>query len=357
MGQKYWAIVCALGFALTAGAEAVAAPEVTNPTAQESEPGRPDPGVPVSPGHHAARQRIEGVLNEPLREPFDFMAQPLSDVVTMLEEVYDIPIEFDKAALDAVAASPDIEVTLQIHNVSLRSALDLMLKNAGAEELTYIIDHEVLLITTQEEAQSRLELTTYRVDDLIGDGVTGTPYAADSAVLIDLITSSVESESWRVNGTGEGDIKFFPPGMVVITQTHRVQGQVQSLLEDLRRNKAAVEAATAERSAAAGDRPVSRSIPLDLHAGVVEGSAKRIQEALMKSVDWDSAEAELPDDDKLLMVLGNRVLVRHMPQVVAQVEQVMRDYKLSRPENASVQRGGNGGGGMGGAMGGRGGGF
>nr|MBA3480357.1 VWA domain-containing protein [Pirellulales bacterium] len=114
-----------------------------------------------------AERRIYSALRQPLREPMDFVEQPLRDVVTILSETYDIPIQFDTAALDAVAASPDVEVSIQISNVSLKSALELMLKNAGAEALTYIVDNEVLLITTLEEAETRLQVKVYPVADLV----------------------------------------------------------------------------------------------------------------------------------------------------------------------------------------------
>ena len=114
-----------------------------------------------------AERRIYGALRQPLRERLDFVEQPLRDVVNIISETYDIPIQFDTAALDAVAASPDVEVSIQIDNVSLKSAMELMLKNAGAEELTYIVDNEVLLITTQEEAETRLQVKVYPVADLV----------------------------------------------------------------------------------------------------------------------------------------------------------------------------------------------
>jgi hypothetical protein len=96
---------------------------------------------------------------------------------------------------------------------------------------------------------------------------------------------------------------------------------------------------------------VSRSIPLDLQAAAAEGAPSRIREALIKSVNWNPADAQIADEDKLLMVLANRVLVRHLPQVVAEVEQAMRDFKLSRPETARSHGRRGGGGGRGGSGG------
>jgi hypothetical protein len=51
-----------------------------------------------------------------------------------------------------------------------------------------------------------------------GNGAPGNPGGAASAdfdSLIDLITSTVESDSWIDNGTGEGDIQPFPNGVYV----------------------------------------------------------------------------------------------------------------------------------------------
>jgi hypothetical protein len=170
----------------------------------------------------------------------NFVQTPLRDVMTALSEEYEIPIQFDLAALDAIASSPDVEVTINIANVTLRSALELMLKNTGGEALTYVVDKEVLLITTAEEAEKRLEVRVYRVDDL------STPAKAkedkDSTEkpqrcfddLIDSVTTCVEHDSWAENGTGTGQIAALEPGILVVTQTRRVHEKVEALLEAMR---------------------------------------------------------------------------------------------------------------------------
>jgi hypothetical protein len=352
MGQSKWAWGCALVLGVAIG-RFVVAQEAADPfgdggaRAPRSEDaaanGSTPPASASSYSPHDAKQRIESVLDQPLREPLDFVQQPLRDVVTILSETYDIPIQFDNAALDAIAASPDVEVSVQINNVGLRSALDLMLKNAGAEELTYIIDNEVLLITTQEEAERRLETIVYRVDDLVDDDYAG-PYTADADTLIDIIVASVDHESWMENGTGEGEINAFPPGMIVIAQTSRVHKLVERLLDDLRRNKAAVDAAMADQRAAAVKRPVSRSIAIDPKSVAAEESQHRIREALMKSVEWNPADVDVADDDKFLLILNDRVLVRHVPHVVAQVEHSLKDLKLQPPRMGGSICGSNTGG-------------
>ena len=76
----------------------------------------------------------------------------------IISEDYELPVVIDTAALDAVASSPDVEISISIGNVTLRSALELMLKSVGDGDLTYIVDNEVLMITTHEEAEKRLEV-------------------------------------------------------------------------------------------------------------------------------------------------------------------------------------------------------
>ena len=58
----------------------------------------------------------------------------------------------------------DEPVTINLQNVTLRSALRLMLKRM---QLTYIIKDEVLMITTPEEAESELIAKVYPVADLV----------------------------------------------------------------------------------------------------------------------------------------------------------------------------------------------
>jgi general secretion pathway protein D len=69
-----------------------------------------------------------------------------------------------------------------------------------------------------------------------GPGGLGGAANADFDSLIDLITSTVEHESWMENGTGEGEIQPFPTNLsLVISQTQRVHEQIADLLEQLRR--------------------------------------------------------------------------------------------------------------------------
>ncbi|MCC6493027.1 MAG: general secretion pathway protein GspD [Pirellulales bacterium] len=69
-----------------------------------------------------------------------------------------------------------------------------------------------------------------------GPGGLGGAAQADFDSLIDLITSTVEHDSWMENGTGEGEIQPFPTNLsLVVSQTQRVHEQIADLLDQLRR--------------------------------------------------------------------------------------------------------------------------
>lgn len=190
-----------------------------------------------------AEERIEEILNETLKAPLQYEDQPLNEVINTLQEEYDIPIIFDNAALDGVAISPDTEISINLRHLSLRSALNLILRQPGLEDLTYLVTEEVLLITTEEKANENLVVQVYRVDDLVNNysqepgGNQKNPFSS----LIQVITRSVKFDSWMANGSGEGEIQLMQPGILVVSQTNHVQGQVRELLGKLRETQAEIE--------------------------------------------------------------------------------------------------------------------
>jgi RNA polymerase sigma factor (sigma-70 family) len=174
-----------------------------------------------------AERKIVAALQKPLREPMDFVEQPLRDVAAILSETYDIPILFDIPALDAVAASPDVEVTFTISNVPLRSALRLLLRQSGAEALTYIIRDDVLMITTQEESETWLETHIYDVTDAM------SVFDVNVEEMIKVIPETVSRESWSVNGTGEGTIEPLGERHLAISQSQAIHEEIARFLQQI----------------------------------------------------------------------------------------------------------------------------
>jgi hypothetical protein len=175
----------------------------------------------------AAVARIEKALSKPLgSNGLDFSETPLEEVVNLLQEEYGIPIQIDHGALDSAGMSPDEPVTINVHNISLRSALRLMLKKL---QLTSIVRDEVLLITTHDEAEKELTTCVYNIRGFVED-------TSDKSIdaLIDTIISCVSRETWKKNGGHEAEIRALKPGLLVISQTQAVHEQIESLLKAIR---------------------------------------------------------------------------------------------------------------------------
>jgi hypothetical protein len=185
-------------------------------------------GIPTNP----AELKILKALAEPIE--ISLIEEPLGSLVDFLSDQHKIEIVLDTRALDGYDIAADEPITFQVSGVSLRSALDLILRNL---DLTWTVDSEVLLITTPDEAENRLTTKTYDVGDLVvcqyEDGRRWDDY--DS--LIDTITNIVASYTWEETTGGPGIIEgrtFASAKVLVIRQTLQTQLEVAQLLETIR---------------------------------------------------------------------------------------------------------------------------
>lgn len=222
-----------------------------------------EPPTPVfwAHGPESGRvSRIHEVLSEPLSERgLKFEGTHIQQVVAFLRDEYEIEVQLDLQALDDLGISPDDPIDVDLQRISLASALRIMLRQL---DLTYIISDEVLLITSEEEALTRLTVAVYPVGDLLvrkGGGQGQTEAAATSSddstnndegdakptrpngynmdALINVIISNVVSDTWVQNGGPEAEIVPLQPGLLVISQTQDVHEQIANLLTAIRRSR------------------------------------------------------------------------------------------------------------------------
>lgn len=169
----------------------------------------------------AAEQKILDALEKPTQ--VDFNQTSLQDVVDVLKDEHLIEIQLDSNPLAEAGLESDTPVTARFKNVSLRSALSLLLK---PKEMTWAIRDEVLLLTTLDVADSLLITRTYPVGDLGGE--------ADFDSLRQAITGTVSPISWDEVG-GPGNIVIVPGSQsLVVSQTRPVHEAILTLLRSLR---------------------------------------------------------------------------------------------------------------------------
>lgn len=107
-------------------------------------------------------QRIQRALTEPTEVAVT--DQPLNEAIEYLKELHGIEIWLDKEALAADGIATDQLVTLNLSGISLRSALRLLLEPLL---LTYVIEDEVMKITTIAKAEEKMSTRVYPVADLV----------------------------------------------------------------------------------------------------------------------------------------------------------------------------------------------
>jgi type II secretory pathway component GspD/PulD (secretin) len=93
-----------------------------------------------------------------------FEGQSLKEVLDQLSRTQAINIKVDEPALQEQGISIDSQISIKLDQVSLKSALNLILHDV---HLTHVIKDEVLYITTETQAKGKLVTTTYQVADLV----------------------------------------------------------------------------------------------------------------------------------------------------------------------------------------------
>jgi hypothetical protein len=195
--------------------------------------------------------RIEKALAKP--SELDVKELPLRDVIASLEQMTKVPVILSAKKLEEAAINLDTPVTFRVKGISLKSALRLMLGELG---LTYVIEDEVLQITTPEDAGSRLHIRVYDCRELLSmpgtrDGApkgAGNPGAVPNGVagaggggfggpppkpvlpdnLVQVVMSTVDPDSWdEVGGPGNA-VEY--KGMLVVLQTPDCHAKVEKLL-------------------------------------------------------------------------------------------------------------------------------
>lgn len=221
--------------------------------------------------------KIEKSLNEVVS--LHFHSVPLTDVIRHVATTHGINIALDTRAIETEGLMADVAVSIDVDGITLRSALNLLLQQAGG--LVYDIENEVLKITNRLEQETRFELEVYPVADLViplgldmptnpldnsivnatagyGNGMyqvqddlavsiggNGAPRnngsgsngsnRADFSGLIDLITTTVEPGSWDIDG-GAGRLQGNENTLsLVIRQTPKVHDMIVDLLGQLRK--------------------------------------------------------------------------------------------------------------------------
>jgi hypothetical protein len=197
----------------------------------------------VSRQQKGGNQRILAALDR--KVDIQFTGQQLREVMGYFETQENFNIKIDTDALKEAGVREDVEINLILSGVSLRTALDRMLARVGGVALDYVIDNEVLTITTRQNADMFIEPMIY---DLQGVASTNPEQLAQ------ILETAVAPESWKTKG-GLGSTIILQ-NSVLVTQTQRNHWQIASLLEMLtRQSQVALFPKGPQKASAPADAP------------------------------------------------------------------------------------------------------
>lgn len=166
-------------------------------------------------GRSESERDIQRKLLVPVE--FNFNNTPLRQVIDDVRVMTGVNIVPDLAALEDERVNLDKPVTLKVENISLKSALNLLLSQM---HLTYVIQDEVLKVTTDRMARGKLVQKVFSVADLV---IPVEDFAVpNSSNLQRVIERTVEQQTVRL-GTGSTPFNngrfMMPDGTPVGTST------------------------------------------------------------------------------------------------------------------------------------------
>lgn len=121
--------------------------------------------IDLSGGNEAERRIFRSLSS---RGEVNFNAQPLSQVMKFFSDQYNIPIVIDDQALEEENITQEEPITINLPEVSFRSALKLILEPLN---LTYVIEDEVMRITGKKDSANVVRV--YPVGDLVVPIISG----------------------------------------------------------------------------------------------------------------------------------------------------------------------------------------
>ena len=225
---------------------------------------------------------------------------PLREVAERLEKELGIPLDIDERALEEVGLDPTVPVpAINLQGISAGSMLRLILRDL---DLTWMVQNEMLRITTPEAAEEHLHICVYRVADLTQD--------SDADSLATVVMTIVEPDSWEVVG-GPGALSVVGDTIVVsnVSEVHEDVGRLLDRLRELNKEQKDhpekpqqtvlylepsygpnVKALEERVSLAASDVPLSEAI--DRIAGQLD-VAVLIERRALEEVGLDADELEV----------------------------------------------------------------
>lgn len=160
-----------------------------------------------------------------------FENAPLRQVAEHIAKHGNFNVVLDADGLADEGLTSSTPVSLHLDQVRTSTALRLLLEPL---QLDYVVQHDVLRITSRARADGESVVATYPVADLLW---RENDVAGDLSNLCDLLMSMVEPNSWENVGGGASVRANVPSRSLVVRQTQANHARIRELLETLKKTK------------------------------------------------------------------------------------------------------------------------
>jgi len=196
-------------------------------------------GIPQSLGAtagHPIYAELDRVHDMPARKDV-----ALSELIEQLVKIMGVPHQIDDRGLADAGIDREVKNDFDGGRISGRTALHNLLY---PHELQWVVKHDMLVITSRAASQDLSlygEVRVYPVADLAGVDLNRDPKgrSGDFDSILQAIQGSVAPTTWSDVG-GQGPLRAYPPcACIVIAQIQQVHEEIEKLLTDLRKTRAA----------------------------------------------------------------------------------------------------------------------
>ncbi|MBN71574.1 MAG: hypothetical protein CME32_20105 [Gimesia sp.] len=113
------------------------------------------------PALTAREENLEAALQAETEANFPEI--PLDEVMTYFSELHNVPVVIQAQDLGAIGLTPAEPIDTRLKNITFENALEQILDPLN---LTYVIDRDLILITSQAKADATFKTRVYPVGDL-----------------------------------------------------------------------------------------------------------------------------------------------------------------------------------------------
>jgi hypothetical protein len=163
-----------------------------------------------------------------------FTETPLRKILDYIGEKIDIPVEVNDKDIEDLGINVDMPITVDFEAVSLRTVLDLMLRE---HNLYWTIYREKLLVASEDQIQrNTLEIRSCDVSDFPAFRDAQGNSVPDYDALIKIITNIVRPTTWNVNGGPGSVVPSESPGVqaLAIKNSWAIQDEIDRMFAALR---------------------------------------------------------------------------------------------------------------------------